>query len=93
MHGDHIGASLDRGSRRALHLMGNIVKLQVKKNLEAQKLEDLDDLRTLCVIQGHTHLEPLCLALEFFRKVERRLAIAVQSHDNAVGTRGAFVSC
>ena len=85
VHGDHISPAGRRRAGRALHLVRDVVELQVEKHVEAAALEHLHDGRALGVVQGHADFQPLRPAGQLVGEGDGLPGVAVQRHDNAVG--------
>lgn len=66
--------------------MGYIVELKVEKHLEAALFEFTDDGGALGVEQGHTNLEPPCVALELIGKLDSTIPTAVDGDDNPIAS-------
>ena len=64
--------------------MRDIVELQVKKDIEAELLERLHDLRSLGIVERHADFEPLRMAAQLHGEAKRGRRIAVECDDNAV---------
>ena len=90
VHGQHIGPAAGRGVRGALHLVRNVVELEVEEHLEAALLERVHDGRAVRVEQRHSHLHPRRLALQLVREVEGLFDAAVERHDHAIARGNLF---
>ena len=86
MHGEHVGPAGRRRARRALHLVRDVVELQVEEHVETAALEHLHDGRALGVVQRHADLEPLRVALQLVGKGYGLPGVAVERHDDAVAS-------
>ena len=68
----------------ALHLVRDVVELQVEKHVEAAALEHLHDGRSLGVVQRHADLQPLRVAFQLVGERDGLPGVAVEGHDHAV---------
>ena len=66
--------------------MRDIVELQVKKDIEAELLERLHNLRSLGIVERHADFKPLRVAAQLHRKAKRGRRIAVERDDDAVAS-------
>ena len=90
VHGEHVGPAGRRRARRALHLVRDVVELQVEEHVETSALEHLHDGRALGVVQRHADLEPLRVALQLVGKGYGLPGVAVERHDDAVASRNGI---
>ena len=81
---------LPRIEDTALHLVRDVVELQVEEHVETAALEHLHDGRALGVVQRHADLEPLRVALQLVGKGYGLPGVAVERHDDAVASRNGI---
>ena len=83
VHIDHPHSQLGGGAAGAGNGIGNIVELEVEKDLESLVLQPADDLRALVGEQLLTDFQPAVRWIETPRQRERRLRLrVVQCHDD-----------
>ena len=65
MHGHEICASLGDACSGTLHLMRDIVELEIQKDLEAELVEVTDDSGAASLVERHANLYPTGVSGKF----------------------------